>query len=180
MIKEAQLRGLVMMWESDAVHEPDEKLRALARRHAKELRDCLTDTDPQQIAPIRQGPLSGVTVLVVDDEIAEVTGRQLNALGAAVMLTRSIAHARDVLARAIAARVRIHCGVIDLLLHNGNGADLIREQRLIQPDFACVLISGVDLETLTLENVSGVFLSKPFSRDELLVAVQQALQQVKT
>jgi hypothetical protein len=179
VIHESQLRTLAGSWEIEASHEQDERLRALARRHAKELRECLADTDPQQLVPIERGPLSGVTVLVVDDEIADATGRHINALGGAVIKAASVAAARELLARAAASSIRIHCGVIDLLLHNGNGSDLIREQQLIQPGFASVLISGVDLETITLERVRGVFLPKPFTRDALLAAVQQALEQVK-
>lgn len=127
--------------------------------------------------PVPPDPdLTGITVLVVNDELAEVAGRVVETLGGRALVAHSIRDAREILSQN-----RPDAAVIDLLLSDGNGTDLIRELRLTRPEFPCVLFSGLDLPTVAREEAPyAVFLGKPFSREELGAAVLEAIGKADT
>lgn len=129
---------------------------------------------------VKRATVEGLRILVCDDEIAESLTRKLTALGALVHPCASIRGARAIL---FDGGEPLDVAVCDLLLLNGNGADLLREIRLTRPEVACVLISGADLETLAQEAewFEGItFLGKPFEIGELVEKIGDALARAKT
>ena len=119
-------------------------------------------------------PIDGLRILIVDDEVADVTAKMVTKLGGVPLPTRSIAEARMVLARRT-----FDAALVDLLLLNGNGADLIRELQLVQ-NLPCVLFSGVDAETMGFEGIDCIFLAKPFTLETLRSALLEAIGESDT
>lgn len=126
----------------------------------------------------RDKPLFGLTILVVDDELAMPLARLIDSLGGSGVAVRSIKSARQYLYDHPEG---IDAAVIDLLLLNGNGAELIREMRLVRPNLPCLLISGLDVPTVAREALTGeVFLAKPFSAEALGMFVLEAIGKADT
>jgi DNA-binding response OmpR family regulator len=68
--------------------------------------------------------------------------------------------------------------VIDMVLPDGSGVDVLRDMRLIEPQVPCLVCSGVGagLEDIPIELRGRTdFLRKPFLSDELVAAVSKIL-----
>lgn len=119
----------------------------------------------------------GETVLVVEDElpVLEMSAESLRALGYSVYTAASPSTALTLAAT--------HPGEFDLLITDVimpgmNGADLVRHIAVLQPTTKCLYMSGYPASFVAQRGVlpAGVhFLSKPFTLQQLAVAVQQAL-----
>lgn len=121
--------------------------------------------------------LVGLNILVCDDEMAAELTATVRALGGQAVPAFTLRRARHLVFDS--GRV-FDAAIIDLLLHNGNGAEFIRELSLTIPELPCVLVSGADLRTIGLEGLDGVvFLPKPFRQDELVQAVAIARDRAK-
>lgn len=116
-------------------------------------------------------PLAGKKVLCVNDELAPVMARHVDAMGGKGIPFRSLAKARQYV---VSNADEIDCAVIDLLMGDGNGAEWLRELELVH-HIPCVLVSGVDLETVSRESLRGIFLGKPFSAEELAAKILEAI-----
>ncbi len=116
-------------------------------------------------------------ILIVDDE--ENIGRSLRLIlereGYAVSFCRSAAECR---AHPDAARADLF--LLDVRLPDGNGIDLLRELRAVGDGAPAVMISGhASIGEAVEATRAGAFdfLEKPLSRDRVLLAVKNALEQ---
>lgn len=119
--------------------------------------------------------LKGKVVVVVNDEMAAIMARHVDAMGGEGVAFHSMHAARDYLSE----HTEVDCAVIDLLMLDGNGSDLVRELAITRGP-PTVLISGVDLETVSREAMRGVFLAKPFTAEQLAEKILLAIGEGET
>jgi CheY-like chemotaxis protein len=135
-------------------------------------RDAATPAPPISVAP----DLSDNLVLVADDEesVREFTSAVLKHLGYQVF---SVANGADALVRIAELRGRVRLVVTDLSMPVMGGLDLVRALRRQPHPPAVVVMSGhFDQQNRTALKAEGVvcMLGKPFSMDELQLALLQA------
>ena len=116
------------------------------------------------------------SILVVDDEVGMREGcqRVLTPAGYCV----------DAVADASSAMDSVRDGsydlyLLDVMLPDGNGLDLLAAIIQRDPNAVCVIITGFGSIELAVEAVrhgAYDFLSKPFTSDELLMSVHQGLE----
>ena len=122
-------------------------------------------------------PLAGRSVLVVDDVgvVRQAVFRFLSEAGARVFEAASIGEALEVLETA---RPPVQLVITDVVMPEMNGVDLARVVREQWPATTVLFMSAFPAEVLVregLENPDVLFLAKPFTRDELIGKVHQAL-----
>ena len=134
-----------------------------------------TDTpDGAGLSPLPQG--EGETILVIEDEssLREITGDVLVANGYRVLTAEDgptgLAVYRD-------HQDEIRAVLTDIMMPGMQGADVIRELLLANPDVRVVAMSGVALENTGLVEQPGklAFLPKPMTAMRLLGAIQSVL-----
>ena len=114
-------------------------------------------------------------ILILDDEpnICRSLQMILENAGYAVTLARSVAEAHHLAGRADAL-------LLDVRLPDGNGIDLLRQLREQENPAPAIMISGHGTIADAIEATrAGAFdfLEKPLSRDKVLVALNNALEQ---
>ncbi len=130
------------------------------------------------VEPPFPGRFPGVrTALVVDDVgvVRQLAFRLLSEAGFRVFEAANAVEALEVLEMA---RGRIDLILVDVVLGDVNGVDLVRliRQKWMEPRI--VYMSAHPAEVLVREglaNPSVLFLAKPFTRDELLSLIREAL-----
>lgn len=115
-------------------------------------------------------------ILIVDDEVGMRQGcrRALSPSGYDVTAAADLAQARGLIGQKT-----YDTYLLDVMLPDGSGLDLLTEILHRDPDAVCIIITGFGSIEMAVEAVSrGAydFLSKPFTSDELLMAVQQGLE----
>lgn len=123
-------------------------------------------------------PLAGRSVLVVDDVgvVRKAAFRFLSEAGYRVFEAASAGEALEVLSTA---RPPVQLVIVDVVMPDVNGVDLVR---LIREDWAgtrVLYMSAFPAEVLVQEGLSNPsvrFLAKPFTRDELIAKVEEALR----
>lgn len=125
---------------------------------------------------MNDGQQTGVRILVVDDEAGMREGcrRTLTPLGYNVDTASSLATAQQ----------QIHdrsydLALVDVMLPDGSGLDLIGPLFDRDPLAVCIIITGFASIELAIEAVrrgAFDFLPKPFTAEELIVAVNQGLE----
>ncbi len=120
-------------------------------------------------------PLQNVLAWVVDDEMARVLCRTIEQLGGEAIPSTSLASARIML-----PLLRVDVAVIDVLLTNGEGPELIRELHARYQKLPCVLISGMIAPIPGYEELECSFLMKPFDQQELATAILDAIEKADT
>jgi signal transduction histidine kinase len=119
---------------------------------------------------------AGARILVVDDELGIRQGVQ--------RALRSEGHTVDIADAMAAARARIQQELYDLVLldvmmPDGSGIDLIDPIHQRDPDTTCIIITGfatVELAVDAIKRGAYDFISKPFATDQLILAVNQGLE----
>jgi two-component system, cell cycle sensor histidine kinase and response regulator CckA len=124
-------------------------------------------------------PPSPPTVLVVDDQraIRRLVKRVLSDTGYRVVEAENGSHAMDVLRLA----GRVDLVLVDVVMPRLDGARFVRELLERSPQQRIVYMSGQFVEVLARYNLADFqlpFLSKPFTPDELLAKVEEALRPV--
>ncbi len=138
----------------------------------------MPERPPGRGAMIHPLPHGKARVLVVDDNatLAENLTEILTDAGYAVRSTGTCAGA------LAAAREGIDVALVDLKLPDGDGAVLAPQLKEENPDGEVVLLTGfATLESAVAAVRAGAcaYLVKPCATQELLVAVEQALRQVR-
>jgi CheY-like chemotaxis protein len=118
------------------------------------------------------------TALVVDDAavVRRVAFRVLSEGGYRVFEAADAVEALDVLAML---RGQVDAVLVDIVMPEVNGVDLVRliRERWVRP--AILFMSAYPAEVLAREGLKDLrvqFLAKPFTRAELLIAVERAIQ----
>lgn len=117
------------------------------------------------------------TVLVVDDAgvVRRISFRVLSESGYRVFEAAGAVEALEVLAM-LGGQVDLI--LVDVIMPEVNGVDLVRLIRERWEAPSILFMSGYPAEVLAREGLKDLrvhFLAKPFTRDELLKAVQRAL-----
>ncbi|OYT68760.1 MAG: hypothetical protein CFK52_14440, partial [Chloracidobacterium sp. CP2_5A] len=123
------------------------------------------------------GQYVGLTALVVEDEpdLLELTCEWLTEAGFDVLAART---AEEALRHVIAQDGKpIHLLTTDEVIPEGSGAQVIDDITRQYPGCRCIVMSGSFGARERASPLPGgpVFLAKPFSENELLHAVKQAL-----
>jgi two-component system, cell cycle sensor histidine kinase and response regulator CckA len=125
-----------------------------------------------------RSPLAGTyTLLVVDDVgvVRKAAFHLLSEAGYRVFEAGSAAEALEVL---LMSRQPVNLVIVDVVMPEVNGVDLVRLIYDQWPDMHVLFMSAYPAEVLVregLEHPNVVFLAKPFTRDELLNKVATAL-----
>jgi signal transduction histidine kinase len=119
---------------------------------------------------------AGARILVVDDEegMREGCRRALAPEGHEIDTAADLASGED-----LARRKHYDLVLLDVMMPDGSGVDLIGPIQEQDPDTICIIITGYATVELAVESVKrGAydFLSKPFTSDQLIVAVNQGLE----
>jgi DNA-binding NtrC family response regulator len=123
-------------------------------------------------------PRPATTILVVDDEriSRRVAYRILTEEGYRVLEAESAPEALDVLSQA---RGRVDLLILDIVMPDCDGVELGKLVLEEWPDQRILYMSAHPAEVLVehgLESFDAPFLAKPYSRDEALAKVRQALE----
>jgi two-component system cell cycle sensor histidine kinase/response regulator CckA len=118
-----------------------------------------------------------ITALVVDDVgvVRHLAFRLLSEAGMRVFEAASAVEALEVLEMA---QGRIHLVLVDVVLGEVNGVDLVRLIRQKWSEPRIIFMSAHPAEVLVregLDNPTVHFLAKPFTRDELMDVLRRAL-----
>ena len=118
-------------------------------------------------------------ILIVDDAVAtlEVLQRTLTAAGYQVFTAPSVAGALEILENTTLELV-----ITDLKMPKVSGLDLVRHVRENFKDTEVVMITGypsIEGAVNAIKTGAEDFLAKPFTSEELLTAVQRALDKLK-
>ena len=121
------------------------------------------------------------TVLVVDDAgvVRRLSFRVLSEAGYRVFEAASAVEALEVMAML---HGHLDLVLVDVVMPEVNGVDLVRLIRERWDEPSILFMSAYPAEVLAREGLKDLrvqFLAKPFTRDELLTAVQRALQPSK-
>jgi two-component system, cell cycle sensor histidine kinase and response regulator CckA len=122
-------------------------------------------------------PPGSRTILVVDDVgiVRQVCYRMLTESGYRVFEAASAVEALEVLGTS---RRPIDLAVVDVVMDEINGVDLVRMIQERWPSTSVLFMSAFPAEILVregLERPQVMFLAKPFTREELLGKVKDAL-----
>jgi two-component system, cell cycle sensor histidine kinase and response regulator CckA len=123
-------------------------------------------------------PRIATTILVVDDQrlSRRVAYRILSEEGYRVLEAESAPEALDVLSQA---RGRVDLLMVDVVMPECDGVELARIVLEEWPDQRILYMSAHPAEVLVqhgLESLDVPFLAKPYSRDEAIAKVRQALE----
>lgn len=84
-------------------------------------------------------------------------------------------------ARAKAGDDHVHLWLLDIMLDEGSGFDLLEQIRQSHPDMPAIFVSARDQEfdrVIGLEKGSDDYITKPFSIKELLLRIERLLKRV--
>jgi len=126
----------------------------------------------------RPFPPPGVTVLVVDDEriSRRVAYRLLSEEGYRVFEADGYEEAMDTLGQAAG---RVELVLVDAVMPGLDGVALAKAVEEQWPRVKILYMSAHPAEILARQGLSGLdvpFLAKPYTRDELLMKVKEALE----
>ncbi len=114
-------------------------------------------------------------ILLVEDEARprRVAQLALESAGYEVLVAATGAAARAILAKEHAS---LALALVDLILPDADGAEVIAEIRELDPELPVVACSGYQEETFSVEtrDYLAAFLTKPFAMDDLLLVVGKA------
>jgi diguanylate cyclase (GGDEF)-like protein/PAS domain S-box-containing protein len=132
-------------------------------------------TSPQQTSNYEQAR----SLLIVDDEpnYADSLGNLLVAEGYGVKKANDLGTAKKILRDN-----SFDLALIDIQLGDNNGVDFIADCLHIQPELACILITGyASVETATEAFRAGAhdFLQKTIDIEDLLIALERCYQRIK-
>ncbi len=115
-------------------------------------------------------------ILIIDDDpmVRNAFAAFLSEVGFNIHMAADLAEAR----KSIAER-SYEAVIIDQLLPDGSGIDLVKELRSVSPDVAIVVITGaadVPLAVKAMQEGADNFLPKPVSLDSLLLFLRKSLE----
>jgi PAS domain S-box-containing protein len=134
---------------------------------------AVLESAPEVAAVALPQPVSGVRILVVEDEpaVRGLMQRSLQRQGHAVV---AVGTAADALRAFDGARPPFDVVVVDMVLPDRDGVVVARALRRRQASVGIIYASGYGEHT-SADHEPGIFLPKPFSTLELQLAVQRAL-----
>jgi CheY-like chemotaxis protein len=139
-------------------------------------------SDASTIAPTPESadrPTGSETVLLVEDEpsLLKLTGEMLEELGYTVLPAGTPGMALQLTSHY---QGEIHILITDVIMPEMNGRALADALRQIAPNLKCLFMSGYTADFVAHQGVleQGLaFLQKPFTRNELAVALRELLEE---
>jgi two-component system response regulator AtoC len=124
-----------------------------------------------------QSQKNGHTILVGEDEmeVRAYLEMALKCLGYSVELAQD---GEEVLARLRSARQEISAVLLDLMMPQRDGMEVLSEIRLLAPDLPVIIVSGAGSTfnvVTAMKSGATDFLCKPVSHDEIRTALTRAL-----
>jgi DNA-binding NtrC family response regulator len=115
-------------------------------------------------------------ILIVDDDeiVLKSCSKVLINEGIEVIEVRSAESAFNIITQKELSAI-----LVDIKMPGQDGLNLIKKIRLILPDIPIIVMSGyATMETIkqARDVTSGIFLPKPFTPDELLVALENIIK----
>ncbi|HID07104.1 MAG TPA: HD domain-containing protein [Armatimonadetes bacterium] len=145
--------------------------KSIGGHHAERINDANSNEPVEH----RDKAIPPFAILVEDDEdVAELCKRVLQRLRFRVWHAKSIADAKKILEEQ-----RFGLAVIDLVLPDGNGLDLLEAMRAENPTLTTVIITGHptrDHILRALQLSCEAFLIKTFTANEFYVTIQEAIE----
>ena len=118
-------------------------------------------------------------ILVVDDEagIRSYLSDFLATKGFEVQVAEDGAMALDILRRS-----EIHLALVDLVLPDMSGLDVIKQAKRVVPDLVVVIMSGMIVESYEELTQHGVddYITKPFTFEELTYLIEKCKKYIQT
>jgi two-component system cell cycle sensor histidine kinase/response regulator CckA len=124
-------------------------------------------------------PLAGTYTILVVDDVGVVRKAAFHLLSEAGYRVFEAASAPEALEVLSTARQPVNLVIVDVVMPEINGVDLVRLIREEWPSVHVLFMSAFPAEVLVregLEHPNVLFLAKPFTRDELLAKVKTALR----
>ena len=137
---------------------------------------CLTQQRGLRLLTCHEMPMAGEMVLVVDDDplMLNVTSRMLTRNGYDVLSTDRPRQALEIVRNS-----PVHLVLSDVVMPEMQGTQLVREVVRLSPQTVAVLMTGYITKVADVPD-DVALLRKPFTRQELICAVQNALAQSAT
>jgi two-component system, cell cycle sensor histidine kinase and response regulator CckA len=123
-------------------------------------------------------PLAGTYTILVVDDVGVVRKAAFHLLSEAGYRVFEAASAPEALEVLSTARQGVNLVIVDVVMPEINGVDLVRLIRNQWPSVHVLFMSAYPAEVLVregLEHPNVVFLAKPFTREELIAKVKAAL-----
>jgi PAS domain S-box-containing protein len=122
-------------------------------------------------------PTGTETILIVEDEpaVRTLAARVLGGLGYHILEAPG---RREALECCEKVNEPLHLVLMDLVLADGNGADIIAQARTVRKDFRVLYATGFGTEAITrhgLQAEHDAVISKPYSQDTLARKVREVL-----
>jgi len=134
------------------------------------------DPVSSQSLPLPTSP-GALTILIVedDDAVRELASRLLEAAGFRVLAARDGVEALQS-ATEFGSSLRVL--LTDIVLPRMRGSELASRLTLLRPDLKVILMSGYTEHIAQNQNLpsDALFLEKPFTREQLLRTINQALR----
>lgn len=143
------------------------------------MRTTLADSPAGGAAPatVESVPNHDTPILVVDDDPGLLLSIRATLQSAGLAEPALLSDGSRVM--ELLSRKRFHLVLLDLILPDISGIDLLGRMKRNHPDVECLIITAIDDAPTAVEAMKyGAFdyLVKPLAREKLLIAVQNALQ----
>lgn len=118
-------------------------------------------------------------ILIVDDDvnILKVLKMRLESQGYQVQAASEIEVAKD-----LAVKNEYDLAILDLKLSGGNGIDLMKNIREIDPDLPVIILTAygtIESAVEAMKEGAYIYLTKPFDHRELLLQVKNGIEKLK-
>jgi two-component system response regulator GlrR len=118
-------------------------------------------------------------ILIVDDDvnILKVLKMRLESQGYQVQAASEIEAAKD-----LAVKNEYDLAILDLKLSGGNGIDLMKNIREIDPDLPVIILTAygtIESAVEAMKEGAYIYLTKPFDHRELLLQVKNGVEKLK-
>jgi len=118
-------------------------------------------------------------ILIVDDDvnILKVLKMRLESQGYQVQAASEIEAAKD-----LAVKNEYDLAILDLKLSGGNGIDLMKNIREIDPDLPVIILTAygtIESAVEAMKEGAYIYLTKPFDHRELLLQVKNGIEKLK-
>ena len=138
---------------------------------------AVKEIEKEGMIPQTETPAESETVLIVDDEktVLMVSTELLDALGYGVLAAGNGKEALDLYRQQ---KDRIDVVILDMIMPDMGGGEVLEAMKTINPDVKVILSSGYTLDGQAsgiMKQGCKAFIQKPFSMDDLSKKIREVL-----